>query len=157
MASPTQWIWVWVNSGSWWWTGRPGVLWFMGSQSQTRLNDWTEHVIKACMSFLNFNMYVEVETEVRRLGNHRCRRNGLLEKYLKIMPYEISGCVHDAHSWPILCNPTDHRPSGSLSMEFPGRHSGVGCHHFILQGIFLTQSSNLCSCASCIGRWILYH
>ena len=32
MASPTQWTWVWVNSGSWWWTGRPGVLWFMGLQ-----------------------------------------------------------------------------------------------------------------------------
>ena len=32
MASPSRWIWVWVNSGSWWWTGRPGVLWFMGSQ-----------------------------------------------------------------------------------------------------------------------------
>jgi len=32
MASPTLWTWVWVNSGSWWWTGRPGVLWFMGSQ-----------------------------------------------------------------------------------------------------------------------------
>ena len=41
-ASPTQWTWVWVNSGSWWWTGRPGVLRFMGSQSQTRLSDWTE-------------------------------------------------------------------------------------------------------------------
>ena len=27
-----QWTWVWVNYGSWWWTGRPGVLWFMGSQ-----------------------------------------------------------------------------------------------------------------------------
>ena len=26
MASPTQWTWVWVDSGSWWWTGRPGVL-----------------------------------------------------------------------------------------------------------------------------------
>ena len=26
MASPTRWTWVWVNSGSWWWTGRPGVL-----------------------------------------------------------------------------------------------------------------------------------
>ena len=25
MASPTWWTWVWVNSGSWWWTGRPGV------------------------------------------------------------------------------------------------------------------------------------
>ena len=32
MTSPTQWTWVWVNSGSWWWTSRPGVLWFMGSQ-----------------------------------------------------------------------------------------------------------------------------
>ena len=32
MASLTRWTWVWVNSGSWWWTGRPGVLWFMGSQ-----------------------------------------------------------------------------------------------------------------------------
>ena len=32
MASLTQWTWVWVNSGSWWWTGRPGVLRFMGSR-----------------------------------------------------------------------------------------------------------------------------
>ena len=32
MASSTQWTSVWVDSGSWWWTGRPGVLWFMGSQ-----------------------------------------------------------------------------------------------------------------------------
>ena len=46
MASLTQWTWVWVNSGSWWWTGRPGVLRFMGSQKVghdwvTELN-WTE-------------------------------------------------------------------------------------------------------------------
>ena len=32
MALLTRWTWVWVNSGSWWWTGRPGVLRFMGSQ-----------------------------------------------------------------------------------------------------------------------------
>ena len=31
-----------VNSGSWWWTGRPDVLRFMGSQSWTQLSDWTE-------------------------------------------------------------------------------------------------------------------
>ena len=48
MASPTQWTWVWVDSGSWWWTGRPGMLWFMGSQRvghdwATELN-WTERV-----------------------------------------------------------------------------------------------------------------
>ena len=32
MASLTRWTWVWGNSGSWWWTGRPGMLQFMGSQ-----------------------------------------------------------------------------------------------------------------------------
>jgi len=42
MASPTQWTWVWVNSGNWWWTGRPGVLQSMGSQIQTWLSAWTE-------------------------------------------------------------------------------------------------------------------
>ena len=46
MASLTRWTWVWVNSGSWWWTRRPGVLWFTGSQ-RVRHNwvtelDWTE-------------------------------------------------------------------------------------------------------------------
>ena len=45
-ASSTWWTWVWVNSGSWWWTGRPGVLQFMGLQRvrhnwATELN-WTE-------------------------------------------------------------------------------------------------------------------
>ena len=38
MASPTRWTWVWVNSGSWWWTRRPGMLWFMGSQRVR--HDW---------------------------------------------------------------------------------------------------------------------
>ena len=32
MASSTRWTWVWVDSGSWWWTGRPGVLRFLGLQ-----------------------------------------------------------------------------------------------------------------------------
>ena len=38
MVSPTQWTWVWVDSESWWWTGRPGMLWFMGSQRVR--HDW---------------------------------------------------------------------------------------------------------------------
>ena len=44
MASPTQWTWVWVNSGSWWWTGRPGMLQSMGSQrvGYNWATDWTE-------------------------------------------------------------------------------------------------------------------
>ena len=45
-ASLTRWAWVWVNSRSWWWTGRPGMLQVMGSWGvrhdwATELN-WTE-------------------------------------------------------------------------------------------------------------------
>ena len=42
MASLTQWTWVWVNSRSWRWTGRPGMLHSMGLQSQTQLSNWIE-------------------------------------------------------------------------------------------------------------------
>ena len=47
--SPTWWTWVWVNSRSWWWTGRPGMLQFMGSKKVghdwvTELN-WTRLVL----------------------------------------------------------------------------------------------------------------
>ena len=52
MASWTQWMWVWVNSGSWWWTGRPDMLQSMGSQRVrhdwvTELNwTWCEKVVQ---------------------------------------------------------------------------------------------------------------
>ena len=47
MALPTWWTWVWVSFGSWWWTGKPGVLQSMGSQRVrhdwvTEMN-WTEY------------------------------------------------------------------------------------------------------------------
>ena len=41
VVSLTQWIWVWAHSGSWWWTGKPGMLYAMGSESRTQLRDWT--------------------------------------------------------------------------------------------------------------------
>ena len=41
MASLTRWTWIWVNSGSWWWTGRPGMLRFLGLDTTEHLN-WTE-------------------------------------------------------------------------------------------------------------------
>ena len=61
MASLTWWMWVWVNSGSWWWTARPGVLLFMGLQTvghdwATELN-WTElkvWVIQMCSYLSSF-------------------------------------------------------------------------------------------------------
>ena len=38
MASPTRWTWVWASSGSWWWTGRPGML--QSKESQRVGHDW---------------------------------------------------------------------------------------------------------------------
>ena len=49
MASLTRWTWVWVNSGSWRWTGRLGVLQFMGlqrvGQDRTTKLDWTDTIL----------------------------------------------------------------------------------------------------------------
>ena len=52
MASPTQWTWVWVALGSWWWTGRPGMLRSLGSQRVrhdwvTEWNEWN-HLFSIC-------------------------------------------------------------------------------------------------------------
>ena len=59
MASPTRWTWAWVNSESWWWSGRPGVLQSMGSQRvghdwATELN-WTEYNSYHIESIQRFN------------------------------------------------------------------------------------------------------
>ena len=62
MASLTQWTWIWVNSGSWWWTGRPGMLQSMRSQrvghswvTELRWTDlpWSDGARCHNLSFLN--------------------------------------------------------------------------------------------------------
>ena len=53
MASLTRWTWVWVNSRSWWWTGRPGVLQFMGSQRVG--HDWATELTE-----LNWDVFLEL-------------------------------------------------------------------------------------------------
>ena len=45
MTSPTQWTWVWVSSGSWWWTGKPGVLQSLGSQRVR--HDWVTELTES--------------------------------------------------------------------------------------------------------------
>ena len=78
MASPTRWAWVWVNSGSWWWTGRPGVLRFMGSQRVihnwvTELN-WTEvgHNFPSRSKKLNFMAAVTIHSDFGAQENKIC-------------------------------------------------------------------------------------
>ena len=64
MASPTQWTWIWINSGSWWWTRRPGVLRFMGSQRVRR--DWVTE--------LNWKVFYRQKAGGRHSGkDHRTR------------------------------------------------------------------------------------
>ena len=95
MASPTQWTWVWVNSRSWWWTGRPGVLWFIGSQRVgydwvTQLNTryWGE-IWKQCKTCFHgagdtvgWYTLVKQVTEAWGRGQSAARRRGVLQKRL---------------------------------------------------------------------------
>ena len=73
---------VWVNSGSWWWTGRPGVLWFMGSQRvwhdwATKLN-WTEYTIRASLVAQTVkNLLAMWETQVWSLGQEDPLEKGM--------------------------------------------------------------------------------
>ena len=74
MASPTQWTWVWVNSGSWWWTGRPGMLQFMGSQRvghnwETELN-WTGCFQFVCVCERDWESEREYELSCYKIHVH---------------------------------------------------------------------------------------
>ena len=52
MTSPTQWTWVWLNSGNWWWTGRRGMLQSMASQRVGR--DWVTELNVNIWFYLSF-------------------------------------------------------------------------------------------------------
>ena len=54
MASPTWCKWVWVDSRSWWWTGRPDVLWFMGSQRVG--HNWTTELNWISKKYITFSI-----------------------------------------------------------------------------------------------------
>ena len=66
MASPTQWTWVWVSSRSWWWTGRPGVLQSMGSQ--TTGHDWATELNWVILGkFFSLDQSMEVAATQKRV------------------------------------------------------------------------------------------
>ena len=67
MASLTWWTWVWASSGSWRWTGRCGVLWFMVSQRVR--HDW--------MTELNWQYKIHVEVWQKK--ERACRKMRLTE------------------------------------------------------------------------------
>ena len=62
IASPTQWTWVWVNSGSWWWTGKPGMLLSTGLQRVR--HDWATEL--NCMLVLETVQDVQPAQKARK-------------------------------------------------------------------------------------------
>ena len=79
MASPTQWTWVWVNSGSWWWMGRPGMPQSMGSQRVG--HNWATELNWATFTFFTFYTYI---------------RASLVAQIVKNLP-----AVQEAWVWPL--------------------------------------------------------
>ena len=100
VASPTQWTWVWVNSRSWWWTGRPGVLQSMGSQR----HDW--------MTELNWHF----NTAILLQGTHLSSSGQITWHVFPVLTdvhwYGVRVCVQSL-SCVQLCYPMDCSPPGS--------------------------------------------
>ena len=68
MVPPTQWTWVWVNSGRWWWTGRPGVLGFMGLQRVR--HDWATDL--SWTELRTIKTLLTVDRHGKGADNHHC-------------------------------------------------------------------------------------
>ena len=86
MASLTRWMWVWVNSGSWWWTGKPGVLRFMGSQ-RVRHNWATE---------LNMTLFSKQSTRNPRSLFLPCLGLSAISRasFLDMLLLQLPGALH---------------------------------------------------------------
>ena len=103
MASPTQWTWVWVNSRSWWWTGRPGVLQFMGSQRighdwATELN-WTE------LMFRKTEWLGQLYTGSQRLYQNSSlltQRHLKKKKWCTIINYKQESALSSETNWMVV-------------------------------------------------------
>ena len=98
IASLTRWTWVWVNSGSWWWTGRPGVLQSMGSQRVR--HDWETE--------LNWLYFITVVWEMHRTTTFFKKTGAHLWhpwfiKYIEV-PLPLLWLVSDYHNRIVKVN-----------------------------------------------------
>ena len=143
MASLTRWTWIWVNSGSWWWTGRSGVLQFMGLQRVghgwvTELN-WTDKLVlfvwkQWALTFISYHIQKLTKEEISMAKKHmnNCRHL-----------YWLCACMFSCFScvWPLATLWTVAHQTFSIHVILQARNNGVGFQAF-LQGIFLSQGLN---------------
>ena len=108
MASPTQWTWVWVNSGSWWWTGRSGVLQSMGLQ-RVGYNWVTE------LNWFNWLVTCPSKQMLHSLPAHRGTRKHKKEKCMQSL----------IRSFWVLCNlRLQSEQMGSENLTIPDFQNG---------------------------------
>ena len=129
MASSTQCTWVWIDSGSWWWTGRPGILQFMGLQRVghdwvTELN-WTE--LKA-FNYTDHNKLWKILKEIEMgIPDHlTCfLRNLYVDQEAKVrnLYRTLTGSglrrVQDWENKTVYCHPVYSTHTQSTSWEMP--------------------------------------
>ena len=134
MASPTQWIWVWASLGSWWWTGKPGVLqsspWGRKDSDTTEGPNWTDP--KTCSTSFSGAHRASLCTlkppeEVLKGGRCNSRGFSLRRKCLSFSVVSDSLQPHGLEPTRLLC-----------LWNSPGLNNGVGCHA-LLQRLFWTQ------------------
>ena len=122
MASRTQWIWVWVNPGSWLWTGRPGMLWFMGLWRVG--NDWATE--------LNWTLKLLILWIIIYCGKHvkrwECRTLVPVswETCMQVKKQQLQPCIEqmtlsglrqeydEAVYWYLVCLTSKHRTTWGM-------------------------------------------
>ena len=95
MASPTQWSWVWVSSGSWWWTGKPGVLHSMGSQRVG--HDWVAELTDNIYTFHLQNVVFLLLYTRQHFHHQKC----VSLTTMLLIPFSHS-CLPTASSSPVI-------------------------------------------------------
>ena len=101
MASLTRWTWVWVDSGSWWWTRRPGVLWFMGWQRVG--HDWVTELNELIIQFKKIltERIIQMANEVKG-GESRSVMSNSLRPYGLHSPWNSPGQNTGVDSFSLL-------------------------------------------------------
>ena len=153
MASLTRWTWVWVNSRSWWWTGRPGMLQFMGSQRVR--HDWATELNWQCIWASCYSAHQASTRSLWELSvpitlwyeshyiSKEIKQTALNWRFQSYLENSSNNCLficahmHSvAQSCPTLCHPTDCSLPGSLMVregDIFGKNTEVG-YHFLLKG-----------------------
>ena len=99
MESRTRWTWVWVNSGSRWWTGRPGMLRFMGSQRVR--HDWATE--------LNWMGYDGARARPRE-ATQRPRAGAVAQRSYPVSEVRSRGCALLERPWREIPHPRQEKP-----------------------------------------------